>query len=350
MNIVIQCAGGKRGNFFASKGGRRIFFVADPSMAPTRDGYIYAHPDDFVEDGSTWRDALLRYNELAENPLGLSCAFELYENPVYRRLVTKFGEGKVFILSAGWGLIKAGFRTPYYDITLSRIVKKKGEPYKFREKEAAWRDFCQLPPESDEPILFLGGKDYVPLFSAITREHKGQRIIFYNSDIPQTAPGCLLQRYLTSTRTNWHYECANALIDGRLGEVVGKPLGRETSPNTFPWKTAARIDANEPTGERITPFQCGSTASANAPPRADDFRRALQEVLQEAESNGVPQVDVAAGDLHRRAGGYPGRNHRMPSCCDVMRGTMRPGDEVLTSPLAGRGAALLVRYRLPRAR
>jgi hypothetical protein len=35
------------------------------------------------------------------------------------RLVEKFGIEKVFILSAGWGLIRADFLTPNYDITFS---------------------------------------------------------------------------------------------------------------------------------------------------------------------------------------------------------------------------------------
>ncbi len=30
-------------------------------------------------------------------------------------------------------------------------------------------------------------------------------------------PGYTLKRYLTTTRTNWHYGCANAFIDGEVG-------------------------------------------------------------------------------------------------------------------------------------
>ena len=46
---------------------------------------------------------------------------------------------------------------------------------------------------------------------------KGRRVAFYNSMNRPEAPGCTLQRYVTTTRTNWHYECAQALMDGRLG-------------------------------------------------------------------------------------------------------------------------------------
>jgi 5-methylcytosine-specific restriction protein A len=47
-------------------------------------------------------------------------------------------------------------------------------------------------------------------------------------------------------------------------------------------------------------------------------------------------------------GGYPGENHRMPVCCEVMRSTMAPGDQVVETPPSGKGAALTIRYRLPR--
>jgi hypothetical protein len=39
----------------------------------------------------------------------------------------------------------------------------------------------------------------------------------------------------------------------------------------------------------------------------------------------------------------------MPVCCAVMHAARRPGDEILSSPPSGRGASLLIRYRLPRA-
>ena len=32
--------------------------------------------------------------------------------------------------------------------------------------------------------------------------------MFYNSGRAPEAPGCLLERFVTTTRTNWHYECA----------------------------------------------------------------------------------------------------------------------------------------------
>jgi len=83
-------------------------------------------------------------------------------------------------------------------------------------------------------------------------------------------------------------------------------------------------------------------------PSAKDFERALQSLLAKAQEEGKPFLDVVAGDLHRMVGGYPGPQHRMPSCCHVMIRAMKPGDEVLSSPPKGKGATLKNRYYLPR--
>ena len=63
----------------------------------------------------------------------------------------------------------------------------------------------------------------------------------------------------------------------------------------------------------------------------------------------VQLIDVNAGDLHRRLGGYPGPSHRMPVCCDAMYEQQRAGDIVLPgAPPKGKEAALTIRYALPR--
>ena len=84
------------------------------------------------------------------------------------------------------------------------------------------------------------------------------------------------------------------------------------------------------------------------PPRAEDFRAILLATLGEAERKGFRAVEVNAGDLHTELGGYPGRDHRMATCSNVMRGAMKEGDHVVSSPDKGRGASLTIRYQLPR--
>ncbi|MYD94477.1 MAG: HNH endonuclease [Chloroflexi bacterium] len=82
---------------------------------------------------------------------------------------------------------------------------------------------------------------------------------------------------------------------------------------------------------------------------ADDFRAALRQLFRAAEKAGRDTVVVRSGDLHRGVGGYPGSNHRMPVCCEVMYGEMIDGvDEILRAPPRGKGASLEIEYLLPR--
>lgn len=83
-------------------------------------------------------------------------------------------------------------------------------------------------------------------------------------------------------------------------------------------------------------------------PTAQDFQNELDCIFASAQQQGKPYVDVKSGDLHRRIGGYPGHNHRMPVCCEVMKGDMKPGDQILQQPPSGQGATLIIRYKLPR--
>jgi hypothetical protein len=214
--IVIQCAASKRADagHLMSASGKRVIFVANPGVAPADPTYEYARPDDPSGSGLSWRQVVLRYNEeQGNNPLGLFPAWQLYENNIYGRLANRFGLQKVYILSAGWGLIRADFLTPYYDITYSHSA----EAYKRRTKADRYQDFQMLPDQTDEEIRFFGGKDYLPLFCSVTDAIRSRKIAFYNSaQVPQGS-GCTLERFNTPTRTNWHYKCANDFLDGALG-------------------------------------------------------------------------------------------------------------------------------------
>ena len=127
MIIIIQCAASKRpgAERLMSARGKPVVFVADPEAAPANCTHIYARPDDISDSGKSWRQVLLEYNNerTEDNPLGLHPAVQLYQNKIYARLVDRFGLRKVYILSAGWGLIRADFLTPYYDITFSQSAE-----------------------------------------------------------------------------------------------------------------------------------------------------------------------------------------------------------------------------------
>jgi len=240
-------------------------------------------------------------------------------------------------------LINAAFLTPYYDITFSQSVRQKGEHHKYRDKRTVWCDLCQLPKESDDPVIFFGGKDYMPLFGTLTRAYRGRRIIFHNSEAPPAAPGYMLQRYRTTTKMNWHYECAQAFLDGKITVDDAELAPFEEDRIASAGMRSEKAWSDSGSAHAFAP------RSASAP-KAGDFRNALRVSFEEAEHNGLSHIDVQAGNLHRQVGGYPGANHRMPICCDAMRAIMTPGDRILDAPPSRRGASLTIRYKLPRMR
>jgi len=85
-------------------------------------------------------------------------------------------------------------------------------------------------------------------------------------------------------------------------------------------------------------------------PSAEDFKSELHRMMLEAMKGGKEFAEINAGELHRRVGNYPGRNHQMPVCCRVMRAALAPdaGDLILQEPPSGQGATLTIRYVLPR--
>ncbi|WP_347863381.1 hypothetical protein [Planktomarina sp.] len=214
MIVIIQCAGSKvEGAATLRAGdGRAVRFVAQPELAAS-DGALYARPDDDSGDGVSWREKLLVYNQAdGANPLGLLPASRLYKPPIYSSLAAALPASELFVLSAGWGLIRSDFLTPAYDITFSTQAK----PINLRKKSARYDDFCALDLNDDQPVVFFGGKDYLPLFCALTWGYRGERSVFYNAQIPPEAPGCRVQRFNTKRKTNWHYECAEVFLRGDL--------------------------------------------------------------------------------------------------------------------------------------
>ncbi len=207
MIAVIQCAAKKRpdAGHLRQQDGTKVMFVGDPAKAPAASECAFARPGDISDTGASWRQVLVRYNaNPGNNPLGLLRAFELYQNAAYRRLVEHLGASRVYILSAGWGLIGASFLTPAYDITFSARAKQKA-PWKIRRRSDRYDDFCDLAADTAEPVAFFGGKDYLALFSKLTCGIRSRRTIFCRtskrpergSKLPE-APGCEVQSFPTN--------------------------------------------------------------------------------------------------------------------------------------------------------
>lgn len=214
MIVVIQCAATKKPNagHLCRRDGKKVLFVANPDSTPNSTAHVYARPDDIADTGISWREELFRCNARSgNNQPGLLPAWQLYKNLTYECLYKKYGPERLYILSAGWGLIRANFLTPNYDITFSRSADK----YKRRIAKDRYNDFCMLPTDTAEPVVFFGGKDYLPLFYSLTQGVRGRRHIFYVGKKPDAPLDCILKSFGKSY-TNWHYGCAKAFIEGNI--------------------------------------------------------------------------------------------------------------------------------------
>jgi hypothetical protein len=223
MRVVIQCAGSKKPNagYFRDREGRPITFVARPDEAPATNGRVYARPDDLSDaNGETWRQQLQAYNNASDNPFELCQAHRLYANRAYSDLTERFGAANIFILSAGWGLVRGEFRLPNYDITFSAAADR----YKQRKNRDAYSDFCQLDVNDARPIAFLVGERYLQLLVQLARkfpdQFRGEKILFHVTAVAPEIPGWRAQRFPTRKSTNWQYDCAHALIKGDLDREI----------------------------------------------------------------------------------------------------------------------------------
>ena len=219
MNIVIQCAAQKmaEAGSLQTSDGRRVRFVAHPPVDGDTDRYIYAHPDEVSDDGRSWRERLLAYNESPRtNPLGLLPAYALYRHPVYHSLAQRFGVERLWILSAGWGLIPGSFLTPDYDVTFAGSADQMVK----RRKKDVFHDWAMIDGDTHKPLLFLGGQAYLPHFHRLTSRYRGPRVAAFNSVIEPHYDGVRFVRFETSARTNWHYGCAKALVEGSFDPMA----------------------------------------------------------------------------------------------------------------------------------
>ena len=214
MKIVIQCAGRKKENAgrLSKLYGEKVLFVAHPESYTLQDKCC--RPDDIREDTDcTWRDYLESYNQKGSNPNKIYSAGDLYKPQIYKALVQKFGAENVFILSAGWGLVRSDYLLPYYDITFSN----QGEPYSQRRPRDRFKDFNQLSDSGihpDETIYFFGGQSYLPLYRSLTQNIPARKVIYHSQGSAYHLQGYECIHY--GSYTNWHYICAQDFIDGRI--------------------------------------------------------------------------------------------------------------------------------------
>ncbi len=101
---------------------------------------------------------------------------------------------------------------------------------------------------------------------------------------------------------------------------------------------------------RMPPVRVARTrvkAQPHGSATAEDFRTTILAFFDDAERRGARTLVLQAGVVHRKVGGYPG-NHRMPTCCAVLRRFMQDGDRFIYQPPKGDGAKLEIEFKLPR--
>ena len=69
-----------------------------------------------------------------------------------------------------------------------------------------------------------------------------------------------------------------------------------------------------------------------------------EEISRRIAAMAGESVDLVSRDIHIACGGYPGKHHRMPQCCEAMYRLMAGDDQVLNAPASGKGAYVTVRY------
>ena len=214
MKIIISCCDRKNGELFQHNGEAINFVSHANELTPNNE--LYFHPDDLMpNENITWRE-LVAQQEIRNDLLP---THELYKPEIYNSLFQHYGNN-LFIFSAGWGIVRADYKLPKYNVTFSN--SNNIPIYAKRNDNDTFNDFNQLEGvDENERIIFIGGKDYVLPFCQLTNHLPNQKIVVYkNHDVLNNNPylnnNFQFMHYQTNRRTNWHYEYANRLINNEI--------------------------------------------------------------------------------------------------------------------------------------
>lgn len=220
------------------------------------------------------------------------------------------------ILSAKYGFIDPDFMIPGpYNVTFKRKTPEL-VTLKSLQEQAQSMGLARF-----KRVVGLGGKEYRFTVEEVFRG-TGVELLFPFAGLP-------IGKAMAA---------AKKAIDGGNNTKVYRPAEKN--------KVVQTVNIPKTTTTTTNQSSFNQQCSNNILPTAKDFERELQAMFIAARKEGRPFIDIKSGDLHKKLGGYPGNNHRMPSCCSVMRSFMKEGDQVLFQPPSGRGASLEIRYLL----
>jgi hypothetical protein len=272
---VLCCSSDKTKDRFCYNG-KFYKFVAYPQEV-AQGGVIFYKPDDRIPgENKTWRDLVLEQNEPDLVP-----AYELYSRDIYRDLYHEFGN-YFYILSAGWGIIRADFKIPAYDITYSTDKKIPG--FVKRINNQNWNDINHLQEDakkfdSNSEIILFAGSDYAPRFCDMTQYIKCTKKILYKSLKLIRQQGFIYEYYKTKINTNWFYKAAQDFLDN--------------------YTKINQVSSN------VTFQQSFSYFGFHAPPRKkEELQMPYRKMVQEHHSDNKKMKEI--NDMYRKAVDYWG--------------------------------------------
>jgi hypothetical protein len=215
MKVIISCCDRKNGNQFTHNK-KSINFISKVNEVDSNNA-LYVHPDDLIpNENITWRE-LIALQEIRDDLLP---TYDLYRPEIYKSLYQHLGDD-LFIFSAGWGIVRADYKLPKYNVTFS---KGNNIPiYNIRNQNNIFNDFNHLENiDINELVVFIAGKEYVQPFCQLTNHLPNKKIIIYkNNAVLNNNPylkshNFKFVHYQTNRRTNWHYEFAERLINNEI--------------------------------------------------------------------------------------------------------------------------------------
>jgi hypothetical protein len=177
--------------------------------------FTYYGLDDRIRyENKTWRELII--NGQNDPSLNLIKAYRLYKPKIapsiYEDFYKEF-DNSFYILSAGWGIIRADFRIPAYDITFSTAPKVP--EYARRNVDHVWTDINHLKEDidngkyaPDSKIILFAGKDYLLHFRRMTQSISyKKKILVYANDESENGKVIkdgwfVYENYFTTMKTN----------------------------------------------------------------------------------------------------------------------------------------------------
>lgn len=221
VKVVIQCAGLKvPGALTLALNGVDRKFVARPELA----GRKGSAPWDEIGAGNrTFIDFVRDYNRgdvgyygrvAVANGGSLTAAGSLYRNRIYQELLTACSVENVYILSAGWGLVRANDEIPVYDITFSQNAQ---EMNRITPDDRAQHGTVRDAVDGCEEIHLFLSRSYADYWFLVFPELNGRVILHWRMGQEHPLNNVhVIEHDCGNMRTNWQNTAAGQWLNGFL--------------------------------------------------------------------------------------------------------------------------------------